>query len=163
MAGAAIAYDPAAYPYFFADANDNGQVDEGEERYATWTPRLLRAAYNYQVSNKDPGEFAHNGKYIIQLLYDSIADLNTAIAAPVDMAAMHRIDPGHFAGSEEAFRHWDEEGAVPSSCAKCHSADGLPQLVAEGVNTSQPVLPTASSAPPATPTSRTTPASRSPM
>ena len=107
--------------------------------YATWTPRLLRAAYNYQVANKDPGQFAHNGKYIIQLMYDSTADLNTAIAEPVDMTAMHRIDPGHFAGSEEAFRHWDEEGAVPADCAKCHSADGLPQLVAEGVTTSRPV------------------------
>ncbi len=136
VAGAPIAYSSSAYPYFFADANDNGQVDEGEERYATWTPRLLRAAYNYQVASKDPGEFAHNGKYIIQLLYDSTEDLNQAIATPVDMTAMHRIDPGHFAGSEEAFRHWDEDGAVPSGCVKCHQADGLPQFVAEGVNTS---------------------------
>lgn len=136
VAGAPIAYSSSAYPYFFADANDNGQADEGEERYATWTPRLLKAAYNYQVASKDPGEFAHNGKYIIQLLYDSIDDLNQAIAEPVDMTAMHRIDPGHFAGSEEAFRHWDEEGVVPSGCVKCHQADGLPQLVAEGVNTS---------------------------
>ncbi len=141
VAGVAIAYDPGAYPYFFADANGDGQVNEGEERYATWTPRLLKAGYNYQVSNKDPGEFAHNGKYIIQLLYDSIEDINQAIAEPVDMAAMHRIDPGHFAGSEEAFRHWDEDDpvAVPANCAKCHSADGLPQFVAEGTNTSQPV------------------------
>jgi hypothetical protein len=138
VAGAPIVYDAAAHPYFFADGNDNGAVDEGEERYATWTPRLLRAAYNFQVSNKDPGEFAHNGKYIIQLLYDSIADLNGSIAEPVDMTTMHRIDPGHFAGSEEAFRHWDADGAVPGDCAKCHSGDGLPQFVAEGTNTSQP-------------------------
>jgi hypothetical protein len=136
VAGAPIAYNSAAYPYFFADANDNGVADEGEERYATWTPRLLKAAYNYQVASKDPGEFAHNGKYIIQLLYDSTEDLNQAIAQPVDMTAMHRIDPGHFAGSEEAFRHWDEDGVVPSGCVKCHQADGLPQFVAEGVNTS---------------------------
>jgi hypothetical protein len=58
---------------------------------------------------------------------------------PIDMTAMRRIDAGHFAGSEEAFRHWDAEGAVPGSCAKCHSADGLPQFLAEGVNTSQPI------------------------
>ena len=139
VAGTGIAYSPTAYPYFFADANDNGQADEGEGGYASWTPRLLRAAYNYQVATKDPGKFAHNGKYIIELMYDSIADLNTAVAEPIDMSAMHRIDPGHFAGSQEAFRHWDGEGEVPADCAKCHSAGGLPQLVAEGTNTSQPL------------------------
>jgi hypothetical protein len=37
----------------------------------------LKAAYNYQYATKDPGAFAHNGKYIIQLLYDSLADLDT--------------------------------------------------------------------------------------
>jgi hypothetical protein len=135
-AGAAIVYNPAAYPYWFTDADENGTADEGEEGFASWTPRLLKAAYNYQVASKDPGEFAHNGKYIIQLLYDSIDDLNQALATPVDMTAMHRIDPGHFAGSEEAFRHWDEDGVVPSNCVKCHQAEGLPQFVAEGVNTS---------------------------
>jgi len=135
-AGAAIVYNPAAYPYWFTDADENGTADEGEEGFASWTPRLLKAAYNYQVASKDPGEFAHNGKYIIQLLYDSIDDLNQGIATPVDMTAMHRIDPGHFAGSEEAFRHWDEDGVVPSGCVKCHQAEGLPQFVAEGVNTS---------------------------
>ena len=99
----------------------------GDNRFASWTPRLLEAAYNYQTSIKDPGAYAHGGKYIIQLLYDSIASLNEAVAEPVDMTAMRRIDAGHFAGSEEAFRHWDEEGVVPGTCAKCHTAGGLPQ------------------------------------
>jgi len=140
VAGAGIVYDAHSYPYFFIDGDGDDAVTEGEasfgNRYATWTPRLLKAAYNYQVSQKDPGEFAHNGKYIIQLMFDSIEDLNAALPTPVDMAAMHRIDPGHFAGSQEAFRHWDEDGEVSASCAKCHSADGLPQLIAEGVITS---------------------------
>jgi hypothetical protein len=35
----------------------------------------LRAAYNYQDASKDPGAFAHNSTYIMQLLYDSISDL----------------------------------------------------------------------------------------
>jgi hypothetical protein len=100
--GAPIVYDAHAYPYFFND-DGNGEVDDGEavfpNAYASWTPRLLKAAYNYQVSQKDPGAFAHGGKYIIQLLYDSIEDLNTGI----DISAAHRIDHGHFAGSEEAF------------------------------------------------------------
>jgi len=40
--------------------------------YASWTPNLLRAAYDYQYSVKDPGVFAHNADYILQVLYDSI-------------------------------------------------------------------------------------------
>ena len=93
VAGAAIVYNPAAYPYFFADANENGTADEGEEAYVNWTPRLLKAAYNYQMSVKDPGAFAHNAKYMIQLLYDSTDDLNEKLGT-IDMAAMNRQDPG---------------------------------------------------------------------
>jgi len=133
-AGMAIAYSPDSYPYFFADADGNGEVNEGDERYANWTPRLLRAAYNYQVSIKDPGAFAHGGKYIIELLYDSIEDLN-----PEMVVGLRRVDHGHFAGSEEPFRHWDEEGEVPGSCSRCHSAGGLPIYLKEGVTISQPV------------------------
>ncbi len=47
-------------------------------RYATWTPRLLQAAYNYQYVAKDPGGFAHNAKYILQVLYDSLNDIGDA-------------------------------------------------------------------------------------
>ncbi len=137
VTGKAIVYDAAAYPYFFLDANANGAVDEGEGKFDAWTPRLLKAAYNYQTSVKDPGAFAHGGKYIIQLLYDSIEDLNAKLAEPIDMTALNRIDSGHFAGSAEAFRHWDEEGVVPGSCAKCHSAGGLPQFIQEGAVVSQ--------------------------
>jgi hypothetical protein len=65
--GAPIVYSGSSYPYFFNDANGNGQIDDGEAAYASWTPRLLRAAYNYQWVQKDPGAFAHNGKFIIPL------------------------------------------------------------------------------------------------
>ena len=129
VAGSSIVYDAAAYPYFFDDAGEN---------FAAWTPRLAKAAYNYQVSQKDPGNFAHGGKYTIQLLYDSIDDLNQSLSTPVDLSMAHRIDQGHFAGSEEAFRHWDEEGAVPGSCSKCHSAAGLPLFIEQGVSINQP-------------------------
>jgi len=125
VAGSSIVYDAASYPYWFDDAG---------ERYASWTGRLVKAAYNYQVSKKDPGEFAHGGKYIIQLLYDSIEDLNQALSTPIDLAAASRGDAGHFDGSSEAFRHWDEDGEVSGSCAKCHSADGLPTYIANGAN-----------------------------
>ncbi|MCL4804374.1 MAG: hypothetical protein KJ046_08750 [Anaerolineae bacterium] len=141
--GKMIAYDDHTYPYFFIDTDADGALSEAEAVYPNqfnaWTARLAKAAYNFQVSMKDTGRHAHGGKYIIQLLYDSIADLNTAIDTPVDMTAANRIDHGHFAGSEEAFRHWDAEGGVvPGSCAKCHSATGQPEFIAEGVVTSQP-------------------------
>ncbi len=130
-----------SYPYFFIDTNGDGEASEDEavypNGYNAWSPRLAKAAYNYQTSIKDPGTFAHGGKYIIQLLYDSIEDLNEAIAEPIDLSGAHRIDHGHFAGSEEAFRHWDEEGVVPGSCSKCHTAEGLPFYLQEGVSVSQ--------------------------
>lgn len=142
VGGKMIAYNEAAYPYFFVDTDADGTLSDSEtDRFDAWTGRLAKAAYNYQVSRKDPGRYAHGGKYIIQLLYDSIADLNTAVAEPVDLSAARRTDMGHFAGSEEAFRHWDGEGdggIVPASCAKCHSATGQPQFISEGVITSQP-------------------------
>ncbi|MGQ9566794.1 MAG: cytochrome c3 family protein [Anaerolineae bacterium] len=141
VAGTPIVYDAHTYPYFFVDTNGNGQVDEGEakfdNKYNAWTGRLAKAAYNYQVSVKDPGAFAHGGKYIIQLLYDSVEDLNQALAQPVDLSKAHRIDAGHFAGSEEAFRHWDAQGVVPGTCSKCHTATGLPFFLKEGVTASQ--------------------------
>ncbi len=137
VVGTGIVYDPASHPYFFVDADGDGVPDQGDSgavRYTTWTPRLVKAAYNYQVAVKDPGKHAHGNKYIVQLLYDSIEDLNASLSSPVDMSAMARDDAGHFAGNTEPFRHWDAEGEVPGSCAKCHSATGLPTFIKEGVN-----------------------------
>jgi hypothetical protein len=139
-AGLGIVYDVNAYPYFFADADGDGKPDQGENNapvaYNKWTPRLLKAAYNYQVSKKDPGAFAHGNKYIVELLYDSIEDLGG------DVSKLHRNDAGHFAGNTEPFRHWDGEkegnGIVPGSCAKCHTASGLPQFLKEGTTISNP-------------------------
>ncbi len=132
--GAPLAYDASAYPYFFSDDNSNGQVDEGEGKYTAWTPRLVKASYNYQMSIKDPGAYAHGGKYIIELLYDSIEDLD-----PNLVQGLAREDAGHFDGAAAPFRHWDAEGEIPGSCSKCHSADGLPFMLKEGVSVSQPI------------------------
>ncbi len=143
VAGTAIVYDELAYPYFFIDTDADGVADPGEanygNRYVTWTARLVKAAYNYQVSLKDPGAFAHGGKYIIELLYDSIEDLNVALAdltppAAIDLSGVSRTDEGHFDGSSEAWRHWDADGAVEADCAKCHSAEGLPIFIENGTN-----------------------------
>jgi hypothetical protein len=191
-----IAYDGLTYPYFFIDLNDNGQVDSNEANsangYNKFTARLLRAAYNYQVSVKDPCGYVHNGKYIIELIYDSIEDLNTKLGAggrtassglrrpemmsgvqsagaaritmkdkglsgkgdqlpaegpygglseaePAAAGAAHgalrRTDEGHFDGSGMPFRDWDDTGVVPATCAKCHSAQGLPTLLETGAIT----------------------------
>jgi hypothetical protein len=189
--GKPIAYDSLAYPYFFNDKNDNGVVDTDEadsaNGYASFSPRLLRAAYNFQVSQKDPNSFAHNGKYMIELIYDSIEDLRPAAAGDMNagsiqrpspslvfqaaepnagagsrdfahrgdqslesnlveppgdssfsqredggLGPLHRTDEGHFDGSSMAFRDWDADGAVPATCAKCHSAEGLPYLIQNG-------------------------------
>jgi hypothetical protein len=138
VTGYPIGYDSHTYPYFFNDTNNNGVIDPDEadygNSYTAFTARLLRAAYNYQVSLKDPNAFAHGGKYVIELLYDSMADLNSKLKKPVSMDGMHRTDEGHFDGSGEAFRHWDEDGEVSGSCAKCHSAVGLADLLELGEN-----------------------------
>lgn len=52
-------------------------LDETGEEYSTWTPRLLRAAYNYLFVAKESGGYAHNSRYQLQLLYDSLVDLGS--------------------------------------------------------------------------------------
>jgi hypothetical protein len=78
-AGTAIVYDPASYPYFFLDKDGDGKPDVDAKgsplSYNAFTPRLVEAAYNLQYVTKDPGAFAHNPKYVIQGMYDSIQDL----------------------------------------------------------------------------------------
>jgi hypothetical protein len=138
VAGTPIVYSKDAHPYFFIDTNADGITDADEvafpNRFNAWTARLEKAAYNYQTSLKDPGAFAHGGKYIIQLLYDSIESLNERLSEPIDLSTANRIDAGHFAGSEPAFRYWDAAGAVPNTCAKCHTGTGVPFFLEHGVN-----------------------------
>jgi hypothetical protein len=153
-----IAYNPDAYPYFFLDTNGDGVADATESvsanKFPNWSARLLRAAYNYQFSVKDPGAYAHNGKYVIELLYDAIADINTKVPV-ANFANLVRNDSGHFDGAAEAFRHWDElsvqwntatppaaipqftqtsnDGMVDAACSRCHSPnDGFLWVVANG-------------------------------
>lgn len=119
-----ICYDPSSYPYYFVDSDGSGGFCSASEAtfangYKTWTPRLLRAAYNYQVAGNDPGAFAHNAKYMIQLMHDSIQDLSGATGAPVPFTG-DRDDPGHFDGASQAFRNWDGNEQVTASCSRCH-------------------------------------------
>ena len=95
-----IVYDPAAYPYWFNDVNPRTS-------FAAWTPRLVRAAYNYQYYQKDPGAFAHNSRYVMQLLYDGIESFN-AVAPVPNFAMMVRGDTGHFDALGMPWRDWDK-------------------------------------------------------
>ena len=74
-----LAFSPDSDDIFMFWALLNGKVDADEatsdNAYASWTPRLLQSAYNYQYVQKDPGAFVHNPKYVMQFLYDSIKDL----------------------------------------------------------------------------------------
>ena len=55
-------------------------VNGNGDSYSTWTPRLLRAAFNYQFSALGSGGYVHNPQYIIQLLYDSIEDMGGSLS-----------------------------------------------------------------------------------
>ncbi len=91
VAGESILY-ASQFPYWFIDTNGNGNADEGEvevpNRYVNWTPRLVKAAYNYHMVIEDPGNFMHNAKYIIQIMYDTLYDLSQTVT--VDMSSMIR-------------------------------------------------------------------------
>lgn len=128
-----VCYESSAYPYWFIDTDGNGDCSADEAKtvnqFREWTARLTRAAYNYQVSLKDPGAFAHNAKYIIQILHDSMEDLGA------DVTALARSDKGHFDGSSDAARHWDADEAVTASCSTCHGgSEGFRHYLATGTS-----------------------------
>ncbi len=78
VAGKPMVYDGARYPYFFADANADGRPDESDGRavaYDAFTPRLLKAVYNWKFIKADPGIHIHNPPYALELLFDSSEDL----------------------------------------------------------------------------------------
>lgn len=75
------------FPYLFIDNNQDGSLSEDEavsgNGYKAFTPRLMRAAFNYQFSLKEPAGYVHNGNYVIQLLQDSIMDISNAAGKPI--------------------------------------------------------------------------------
>lgn len=80
------------FPYLFNDTNANRSLEPDEavfpNAYKSFSPRLLRTAFNYQFSVKESAGYVHNGKYILQLLYDSIADMGEVV--DVNMAKLIR-------------------------------------------------------------------------
>jgi hypothetical protein len=89
VSGKPIAFTKAAFPYWYADTNGNGRIDPEEIRpankYPAYTPRLLQAVFNYSFSVRDPGGAYHNGRYVLQLLYDSLESLAASGKAGVNM------------------------------------------------------------------------------
>ena len=87
VAGTPLVYDPQISPYFFVDTDGDGEADAdetgAENRYASWTPRLVRATYNYHYAVRDPGGFAHNPDYVLQILHDSVEDLGGDVSGMV--------------------------------------------------------------------------------
>jgi hypothetical protein len=78
------------YPYLFKDSNSDGVISEEEaafsNAYSSFSPRLMRTAFNFQFSLKDPAGYVHNGKYVLQLLFDSIEDLSDVVAVDCDLS-----------------------------------------------------------------------------
>ncbi len=92
VAGVPMVYDGSRYPYFFTDANSDGVIDQAEGKaiaYNGWTPRSLRTAYNWKLVTADPGNYAHNPLYALELLYDSIEDLSDALG--IDLEALNLL------------------------------------------------------------------------
>jgi len=90
VAGKPVVYSAPDFPYFFVDSNGDGKPDKAEtkfpNRYMNWTPRMMKAAYNYQFVSKDPGAFAHNPHYAIELLHDSLNDLGAKVKVDLGKA-----------------------------------------------------------------------------
>jgi len=87
VAGAALIYEGSRHPYFFVDRNGDGradQVDGTPVAYANWTPRLLKAAYNWKFVGADRGIHVHNPHYALQLLYDSAEDLSRGLGGELE-------------------------------------------------------------------------------
>ena len=77
-----IMYTPGSYPYWAKASCYQGDLDcvpVSQGTYAFPDKPLLGAAYNYH-SAQDPGAGIHNYKYMIQILYDSIAGMGESVA-----------------------------------------------------------------------------------
>jgi hypothetical protein len=72
--GVPIQYDAQSYPYYFK----LGETSYGN-RYNEFDAALLKAAYNYQMIQKDQCGYIHNAEYHLQLLIDSIEDLGGSV------------------------------------------------------------------------------------
>jgi hypothetical protein len=126
------------------------------KKYSYMTPRLLKAGFNLLFAQADFGGWAHNPRYVIEILYDSITDLNAGLVAngqaAVPFAGLRSFD-GHFGAADSlepgggmAFSDWNATGFTGSSaaCSQCHGGKvGLDNYL---LNSGLPIVST-----PATP------------
>ncbi len=127
--GTAIVYDPATYPYFMKATGGS---------YNVFTPNLARACYNLQFATKDPGLYAHNARYGMELLYDSYMSLqNSGVYAPLATVLVRNEAGGHFDATSMAYRDWDDSATASASCARCHGPDGFEFYVTNTTTTAQ--------------------------
>ena len=70
-AATGVCYNGNAYPYWFVEVSGACSATS----FAKFNPSLLRAAFNYQWTVKEPGAWAHNEPYVTQVMFDAITDL----------------------------------------------------------------------------------------
>jgi len=94
VGGIGIVFTELAYPHWFADKSGNGTIAPQDatmaNKYTAYTPRLLQAVYNYTYAAHEPGGAYHNGRYVLQLLYDSLDSLAASGKAGVTMSGKAR-------------------------------------------------------------------------
>jgi hypothetical protein len=100
----------ADQPYVYADTAAACNTGANTTPYNKFTARSLRASFNYMAIQNDPGAWAHNPRYAIEILYDSIADLNAGIVAKVTTAPPVvsnglRAFNGHFGAADAASKY----------------------------------------------------------
>lgn len=88
-----------------------------------WPSANLRLPF---VSGSNPAEMA-NSCYSV-----GCHNNNPASVGYVSTVAEWSAS-GHADFTGEPFRHWDADGAVPTSCAKCHSRPGFRDFATDGV------------------------------
>ena len=70
-----VFYEGHAYPYWFhcdSDATCDNKVGANYgNKYVDFDFKMLTAAYNYVMADKEPGGYIHNAAYVEQALYDS--------------------------------------------------------------------------------------------
>ena len=123
------------YPYWFADADGDGAADQNQEgavRFSTWTARLLKAAYNYQVHIRTP---VRSRTATSTSSNCCLTRLQTwvEIQAPlpeqmplISRATQNRSVIGMLKKKATAQYRW---------MRKCHTATGLPAYVSTGGKT----------------------------
>jgi hypothetical protein len=123
--------------------------------YTKFTARSLKASFNYMAIQNDPGAWAHNPRYVIEIIYDAIADLNAGLTAKGYTTAVVanglRSFNGHFGAADAAskygaFNHWSAAGTPPNftgtntMCGVCHSGNvGFTEYIATYGGTSNTV------------------------